>query len=164
MERELVLSALLISFSALLGMIISKNFKLRADTLKKLISSLCEMENYIVSGKVPLPQIYEKLSDNSHVGKFFKKLSLSGTSNTHFLWEENLPMLPVNSDDLIPLKELAKSLGAGGVTHQKTAIELCKTGLLKRLSEAETAYEKDGKLYRKLGLYAGILLAIFKVG
>lgn len=164
LSSKLMASALTIAFSTIGGLVLSEGLKERRDTLRELIVALSELKNYISGARMPLPEIYVKLSGKTSVGKMFDKMSRENTSDTYKLWEKHLSALKLKKEDIVPLKDLAKTLGYGNVTHQKTCIDICVTGLEKHLREAETSYEKEGKLYRKLGIYAGILLVIIKVG
>ncbi len=164
LDSKLMACVLTVAFSVLGGWVLSDGLKERRDTLRELIIALSELKNYIAGARMPLPEIYVKLSGKSAVGKMFDKMSRENTADTYNLWEKHLLTLKLKKEDIIPLKDLAKSLGYGNVTHQKTCIDICITGLEKRLKEAETSYDKEGKLYKKLGIYVGILLVIFKVG
>ena len=94
----------------------------------------------------------------------FYKMSQENTADTYKLWEKGISSLKLKKEDVAPLTELSKVLGCGNVAHQKTCIDICISGLEKQLKNAENSYEKEGKLYKKLGIYAGILLVIFKAG
>ena len=163
MTVKILASSMLLIGCFLFGSEMSRRMKNRKDTLKQLILSLGYIENYILSLKMPLPEIYNKLSGEKIVGDMFKKMYESECLDQKKLWERGLLELTIDEKDKNPLIELSGVLGNGNSEFVKKQIEQCISLLVRQYEEAESQYKAEGTLYRKMGVYMGVLLVLLLI-
>ncbi|MDP4118784.1 MAG: stage III sporulation protein AB [Bacillota bacterium] len=161
MTLKIIAAAVIIAGGFFAGKSVADTMKERRDCLQKLVSALLQMENYIAAVAMPLGRVYERLSDETKVGKMFDKMMKSSETDQKKLWEEATKTLDcLKKEDINPLIELSEVIGASSREHQSAQIDLCIIRLKKRLEEAEHAYGQNGVLCRKMGIYGGILIVI----
>ena len=107
-DSKITAAVFTIAFSTICGWLLSNGLKERRDTLRELIIALTELQNYITGARMPLPEIYVKLSGKSAVGKMFNKMSQESTTDTYNLWKKHISSLKLKKEDANPLEDLAK--------------------------------------------------------
>ena len=163
MMHKIFFSVIIVAGCFYGGVSISYALKQRCDNLKELISAVREMQNCIMAAGMPVYIIYKRLSGTTQVGKMFSYMAESAETDNLKLWEKAMDRISISKEDRKPLAELASGLGSAGREYQTAQMDICLSGLAKQLEEAEEKYNSEGKLCRKLGVYAGILIVLFLI-
>ena len=69
----------------------------------------------------------------------------------------------MKKEDIETLKTLSKMLGKTDISGQINQIELVKTFLDNQIQEADTEKRKNDKMYRSLGIVAGLSLVVLLI-
>lgn len=157
----------LILFAAcvLLGFFYAERLRLRKNFLNAFISFLTDLRTRLRYESSDIKDLifvcsYEK--ELSAIHSCFGK-ECSGTVEK--IWEEACAVckneFSLNSEDLKVLTGFGSKLGASDVSGQLEHIDLYSELLRKRLADAEGTLEKNAKLYRTLGFFAGAAAVIF---
>ena len=77
--------------------------------------------------------------------------------------EEKKNQTNFTTDDINVLKTLGKMLGNTDVEGQVSQIELTEEFLIKEIKEAEEEKRKNTKLYKTLGVTAGLAVAVILI-
>ena len=82
-------------------------------------------------------------------------------------WEKSLENATkktnFNEEDITTLKTLGKMLGNTDMAGQVSQIELTEQMLLERIENAKVEKKKNSKLYKTLGITAGLAIAIILI-
>ena len=111
-------------------------------------------------------QIYEENKDN--IGEIFKNASdYMNEESSKKAWEKSLENATkktnFNEEDITTLKTLGKMLGNTDMAGQVSQIELTEQMLLERIENAKVEKKKNSKLYKTLGITAGLAIAIILI-
>lgn len=135
--------------------------------LRKALHMLGAEVNYAVT---PLPMAIEAIMSKNH-GRineiFIKLLSLikEKTGESMFiLWEKavkaQVPYLYLEEEDIKHLLSFGQVLGYLDKEMQKKNIEITLAYIESQINKLEKQQEKNGRLYRSLGVLGGCLLCI----
>ena len=137
------------------------------DGLRRVLHMLRSEVNYSVT---PLPIALKEImgKNNSRINRIFiKLLSLiedkTGESIST-LWEQamadQMPFLYLEEEDEKPLLSFGQSLGYLDKEMQKKNIEITLEYVENKITKLEKQHDKNGRLYRSLGVLGGCLLCI----
>ncbi|MBQ1279231.1 MAG: stage III sporulation protein AB [Acutalibacteraceae bacterium] len=127
---------------------------LKADILKRRVLAL----NFTISAIGALSEFISYGSDERSV-LLSKCLGDRVAYNSSGVAECNDADLDVSDKQII--NEMLTKLGSGDVDGENRRIELCKTRLQTQLTAARRDYNDKSKVYRSIGVCAGLAFAIF---
>ena len=113
----------------------------------------------------PIPQIFEALGnrENSNISNIFQKASQKMKElPAGQAWLEALTMESTNftKEDIGVLKNLSNLLGKVDLEGQIREIELVDNFLNQQIEKAEEESKKSEKMYKTLGITAGLAMVI----
>ena len=162
---KLVLFFLIIASASGIGTMLSQKYINRVKQLKSFKSALNMLETKMQYTYLPLKEIFLDISKSlpGEVGAFFREVSeqieMFGAT-IGFNKTLDKTKIDITKQDKEVLKNLSKMLGATDISGQISEIELTQTFLDKQIEQAEVEKEKNAKLYRTLGVVAGITIVI----
>lgn len=140
------------------------------NRLKELISikSLLNIfENKIKFTQSPLEDIFKNIAENcseKNIKNIFQALAIDTkqNGNLHKIWEEtiNNKASNLNSEDKKILIDMGKTLGTTDVDGQVSNIKIASSFIDTQIQKAEKEKEKNVKMFRTLGLVAGLTIII----
>lgn len=157
---------LLIFFSSTaIGILLSKKYVNRANELKEMRNALNMFKTKIKYTYEPIPNIFKEISKNltTSVSNIFKianekmKIETAGQAWNDAIEECNTNL---SREDLNILKGLGKLLGKTDVEGQLSEIELTSSFIDTQIEKSETERAKNEKLYKTLGIVAGLAIVI----
>lgn len=162
---KLIGAALILIGASSVGMGTAKELGRRSETLSAFLAALDRMEAELSFRLTPMPELLSRLSNELEgpVGAFFstceKGLSTLGDVPFSKVWnqalqEEQLALLP---EDRVSLEQLGAVLGQYDVEGQRNAMEGVRHQLALCLEAARGRQRKIGRVYRALGVSAGVL-------
>ncbi len=165
---RLIGAALILVGGGGVGMGAARELGRRSETLSSFLAALDQMEAELSFRLTPMPELLGRLSAESKgpVSAFFSRCreGLSSLGDTPFsqvwnqaLQEEKLALLP---EDRIPLEQLGAVLGQYDVEGQRNAMEGIRHRLGTCLETARETQGKIGRVYRALGISAGVLCVL----
>ena len=157
--------------STAIGVIISNKYKNRVSDLREMRNALGMFETKIRYTYEPIPEIFRQIYENL-------KSNTSNISNVFKIASENMKYKPagdawnlaldicstdMNKEDIKTLKGLNKLLGKTDAEGQISEIELTTSFLDIQITQAIKEKEKNEKLYKTLGIIAGIAIVIILI-
>lgn len=151
--------------SSSIGILISRKYTDREKELKEFKKALNMFKTKIKFTYEPIQEIFNQISKNmdSNVGHVFKVASNNMRDySVDEAWKMALDIrvLNINSEDLNILKDFSKLLGKTDVQGQISQIELTNVFLDEQIEKATKERMKNEKLYRTLGMIAGLAIVI----
>lgn len=160
---KLIGCVLIVSACFLTGYTMSRNLFVRRDFLKSFIvflSALSTNMRYNSSDIFTLVSLSVREEEMS----FFKFDNTLHNQPFETAWSERIRLLPkslsLKKSDKELLSEFGRELGKTDIDGQLKHIELYKTVFEKQLYSAEEEISKKSKLYKTMGLFAGISIAL----
>ena len=162
--KGIILMLLLIS-SSYIGILISMKYKSRVKELKEMKSLLTIFLTKIKLTYEPIPEIFKELGnkENSNISYIFKKASENMKEmQAGEGWKNALETQNTNlkKEDIEVLKGLSNLLGKVDLEGQVSEIELVDNFLDKQIEKAEEESKKSSKMYKTLGVTAGLAMVI----
>lgn len=156
------------SLSTAIGITISKMYGNRVNELKEFKSILNVMKTKMKFTYEPLAEIFSNISkDNiTSIEKIFSKMSKQiDYLPVKDVWENNIQKadISINQEDKDILKQLGKLLGQTDIEGQIGEIETVESFLDMQISKAEEEKKKNQKLYKTLGVVAGLTFVIILI-
>ncbi|ADD02345.1 stage III sporulation protein AB [Thermoanaerobacter italicus Ab9] len=165
-----LLGMVLVIFStSSLGYLFALKYKMRRWILKSMISSLNLLKIEITYSKAPLGEILMEIShslDKSVKFAFLKTgkiLSQNEGYTAGEAWEIALKEWDngyLKKEDIEILKSFGYGLGNSDVYNQEKNFDLAIELLKRQLSNAEEESKKNEKLYKNIGVLAGLAINI----
>ncbi len=155
---------------SLIGNLYSKKYSNRLYELEKINGLLnifkAKIKFTCLTIQEIFNQIYEENKDN--IGEIFKNASdYMNEESSKKAWEKSLENATkktnFNEEDITTLKTLGKMLGNTDMAGQVSQIELTEQMLLERIENAKVEKKKNSKLYKTLGITAGLAIAIILI-
>ncbi len=151
--------------SSLIGMLLSKKYSNRVNELKEFKNALNVFKTKIRYTYEPIPEIFNQISENinSNISNVFKfaanKMDVLTAGDA---WQVALKMedLNLNEEDKTVIGNLGKLLGKTDLQGQLSSIEMTLDFLDQQIRKAEIQKNKNEKMYRTLGMIAGISIVI----
>lgn len=173
MILKLLGSMIVISFSAFLGYIFSRECQRRPQELRELQMLLQMFENEISYLSSVLADAFETVykSAGSGVGLFFgetvqllqKEKTLSACEAWKLSVEKNIKNTSLNREDQDILISFGKILGNSDIDGQVKNIKLTLNKLKLQEQKAEDARLRNEKMYKSLGFLGGVAVVIILV-
>lgn len=157
--------------STLIGVRLSSKLGGRVAELEAVLHMLEELSVQIRYRALPVYELLERLRANSSLQRlrFIDCIcaELEGTRDFDHAWQQgvarSVPQSSMNKDDIEVLLAIGSSLGKSDIDGQLSAIELHSATVRARLQQASEERAKKGKLYRSLGVLAGIGISIMLI-
>lgn len=167
MIKLIGMTAVIISVS-LIGIFKSADLKKRADNLLEFEKVLRLMENEIVFARNPLNTALSNISDVTKAKDMliYVKNDIS-TFGIRKAWINGVKMyykkFRLTDEDANMLAVLANTLGQTDAKTQSDNIKYVIALINTQYTEAQTEYAKTGKMYRSLGILAGMFIAVLLI-
>lgn len=154
--------------STAIGFLISKSYKNRVLELKEFKSILNIIKTKIRFTYEPLAEIFRQVAkDNeSEIEKIFGQMANQVSDyQVKEVWENCIQDadISIKQEDKDVLKKLGKLLGQTDVDGQISEIEVTETFLDMQIENAEEEKKKNQKMYKTLGIVAGLVFVIILV-
>ena len=160
-------AALLVAGCGGLGFSAAPELARRAEVLRLLLGALEGMERELAFRLAPMPELLARAAETPPpVGELFRRclagLPELGEQPLSQLWRRAVAETPLSLEGpaLLALEELGDVLGRYGGEEQRAALARAREELGRALELARLAAERQGRMYRALGLTAGAFLAI----
>lgn len=170
MIGKAILGLVIILGGGYLGMIYASRFDCRVRQLEAFRSALSQLEFDIRFLSLPLTEALDKVaeSQNGAVRKIFREtadgLSRKKGARVSALWvgaiEKYRAQLCLTEQDLQAVNSFSHSLGSGDTESEIGNIRAAQMRLQVAEDAARAQAQKNVRLYRGLGLLAGIFAAI----
>lgn len=160
-----ILLITIFGLSTAIGVLISKSYGNRVIELKEFKNILNIMKTKIKFTYEPLAEIFKQISkDNeTNIEKIFGQMANQITYyQTKDVWENCIQDadISIKQEDKDILKKLGKLLGQTDVEGQISEIEVTQNFLDMQIEKAEEEKKKNQKLYKTLGISAGLIFVI----
>lgn len=152
--------------STKIGISISRKYAYRVNELKELKTALNIFKTKIRYTAEPISDIFTEISANLKTN--IKQVFLSAVANMNTYsagvsWEKSIDEskdLNLDREDINAIKSMGKLLGKTDIDGQISEVELTESFLETQIIKAEKEKEKNEKLYKSLGIVAGIGIVI----
>ena len=153
------------ALSTAIGLLIAKSYQNRVVELKEFKNILNIMKTKIRFTYEPLAEIFKQISkDNeSEVEKIFGQMANQITYyQAKDVWENCIQDadISIKQEDKDILKKLGKLLGQTDIEGQISEIEVIENFLDMQIENAEDERKKNQKMYKTLGIVAGLVFVI----
>lgn len=170
MMLKLILSAVIVIASAMIGNIYSMKYAIRVAQLRRLQTALQMLETEVIYRYSPLPEAFKSvaLSMKGEIQCMMEDTASmlsdrKGYTIDH-VWETALrryaKSMALTGDDIGILLNLGKTLGSSDADNQIKYFELILNQLRQQEKSAEAEKAKNQKLYNNLGILGGLGIAI----
>ena len=152
-----ILSAVAIVIScSFVGMRMANSLRLRVRMLTDMLAAVGQIESCIAAVRMPLTEIYDKLSKSKGIaGEFFSKVT-PGIS-----WKSQMGILSgLSVRDKAILIDLSEKLGAYETEREIDELKLTQNFLREELDKARTEMLENSKIYRSMSFFTGVVIAI----
>ena len=164
---KLMGAALLVGGCGAVGFSAAGRLARRVGVLRALLGALEGMERELSFRLTPMPELLERAAESPPpAGEMFARcrarLDELGERPLSQLWRESVEDTPLGltGPALLALEELGDVLGRYDGEEQRAALARTRAELGRALEQAREESEKQGRMYRALGLTAGAMLAI----
>ena len=150
------------------GIYFSAALKDRIISLKRISCMLEEIFILLKYRSATVYEILETLRRDERFAElsFLNEQKFSADNSFQQVWceavERNIPKGLKKSDAEL-LSDVGRKLGTSDLEGQLSALELRQAELNSAISAAEEEYRRKAKLYRSLGVLAGVFIAIMLV-
>ncbi len=164
---KLICSCAVVSGAFLIGNIKAGELLKREKSLLLLIGAVSEIKSYVNYSATPIQQLFDMLAQREHYREsgIFKLDFSQKDKKPSQLFEERITSLSkslcLTKDDLQIICGFVKGLEQSDI---EGAVSLCERTALNLEKNRVQAYEKslvNGRLYRTLGLFAGLIAVLF---
>lgn len=151
--------------STAIGFLISKSYQNRVIELKEFKNILNIMKTKIKFTYEPLAEIFKQISkeNQTSIEKIFGQMANQLTYNqAKDVWEDCIQNadISIKQEDKDILKKLGRLLGQTDVDGQISEIEVTESFLDMQIEKAEEEKKKNQKIYKTLGVVAGLVFVI----
>lgn len=165
--KGFILLSILIT-SSLIGIMFANKYKERVNDLKEIKRALNIFKTKIEYTYKPLPIVFSEIAEefNGGVGEIFKIAEIKmKEESADMAWEYaiNNSKTSMKREDLVVLENLKKMLGKTNIEGQLSEIDLIQEFIEEQINLAEGEQQKNEKLYRSLGIIAGIAIVIILI-
>lgn len=148
-----------------IGILISKGYENRVIELKEFKNILNIMKTKMKFTYEPLAEIFRQISKDNEtdIEKIFGQMANQLTYyQTKEVWENCIQNsdISIRQEDKDILKKLGKLLGQTDVEGQISEIEVTQSFLDIQIEKAEEEKKKNQKMYKTLGVVAGLVFVI----
>ncbi len=151
--------------STAIGFLISKSYQNRVIELKEFKNILNIMKTKIKFTYEPLAEIFKQIAkeNQTSIEKIFGQMANQLTYNqAKDVWEDCIQNadISIKQEDKDILKKLGRLLGQTDVDGQISEIEVTESFLDMQIEKAEEEKKKNQKIYKTLGVVAGLVFVI----
>ena len=152
-----------------LGFLKGQRLRKRIRILERIVRLLDNMERELEFGREPLPEVFKKLSEKNtgELKAFLEHAAVQmqqGKDNIAAVFAENVRTYLSEGDlfaeDLQRLYALGSELGYPDRQLQIHTVAVYRQEIKELLDELKKQYPQSCRLFRTLGMAAGILLAV----
>ena len=148
-----------------IGMLKAKKYVDRANELREFKSAISMFKTKLKYTYNPIQEIFTEITEKfqSNVGKVFKIASINmQNKNASESWNLAIDLGPlnINDEDKSILKNMGNLLGQTDLAGQISQVELTENFIDEQIIKAEKERLKNEKLYRTLGMTAGMAIVI----
>lgn len=163
-----ILLILIFIMSSSIGISISKMYENRVKELKQFKNILNILKGKIKFTYEPLGEIFKQISRNSSnkIEEIFddmvNKMMFEDVKDA---WKDSIQEADISlkQEDKDILKDLGKTLGQTDVENQISNINLTENFLNMQIEKAEIDRQKNQKIYKTLGVIAGLIFVIILI-
>lgn len=155
--------------SAAIGFLKASEVKKRKTLLMDFKEMILHISTEMSYFKEPLPQIFERLiGENDQETSILLRECLlryqSENLNLSDIWRQAVEHVykgePVSREDLSVMKKCSEFLGQSDFKGQQDHFRLLGLQIDRQLAEAEEAIKTKGRMYGKMGVSVGLVIAI----
>ena len=161
--KLLILNLILIT-STIIGITFSKKYAYRVKELQEMKNALNIFMTKIKFTYEPIPSTFMYISEkvDGNVYKIFKNAVEESAGDA---WNSSLDTTVTNmkEDDIGIIKNLGRLLGKTDIEGQLNEIKLVNNFLDTQIRTAEDEKNKNEKMYRTLGIVAGMTITILLI-
>ncbi len=161
---------LIVGSSTIMGYSVAAKYSKRPEELRLLQGALQMLESEIVFAVNTLPEAFEKISHNlpEGLGKLFghcsnllkQRTGITASQAWRMSLDKYFNDLHLEKEDKQILITFGNSLGNSDRENQIKNIHLACSKLMMEEKKAEVLKQKNEKMYKNLGVLAGILLVL----
>ena len=160
-----ILLVAIFGLSTAIGLAISKSYGNRVIELKEFKNILNVMKTKIKFTYEPLAEIFKQIANKNetNVERIFGQMANQiNYYQTREVWENCIQEadISISQEDKDILKKLGKLLGQTDVEGQVSEIEVTENFLNMQIDKAEEEKKKNQKMYKTLGVVAGLTFVI----
>ena len=160
-----ILLLIIFGLSTSIGMAIAKAYGNRVDELKEFKNILNIMKTKIKFTYEPLGEIFRQIAkdNDTEIEKIFGQMANQITYyQAKDVWENCIQDadISIKQEDKDVLKKLGKLLGQTDIEGQISEIEVIENFLDMQIENAEEERKKNQKMYKTLGIVAGLVFVI----
>ena len=160
-----ILLLIIFGLSTSIGMAIAKAYGNRVDELKEFKNILNIMKTKIKFTYEPLGEIFKQIAkdNDTEIEKIFGQMANQITYyQAKDVWENCIQDadISIKQEDKDILKKLGKLLGQTDIEGQISEIEVIENFLDMQIENAEDERKKNQKMYKTLGIVAGLVFVI----
>ena len=158
-------AVLILTGGSSIGVCAAQELRQRSRILEQFLAALDQIQAELSFRLTPMPELLRRLGQESEepLKTFFQTceagLSALGEVSFSVVWNRALQMEPLAllPEDRIPLEQLGAVLGRYDAEGQRTTLESVRVRLSQCLEDAREKQKKMGRVYRTLGVSAGVL-------
>lgn len=164
---KIIGSAIVIISAVTLGILKSDEYENRVRYLESMQLCILQLENEMRYVQTPIFDAMKKISANAHItiAKILCEASKQNSSGetVNKIWAKSVKTFSKElfCEDIELFLSLGECLGNTDLEGQIKSINLFETKLNQVIQKAQKTSDKNKKLYKNLGLYSGILIAVF---
>jgi len=151
-----------------IGFLLSNKYKQRVIELREIKNFLGILKTKIRFTYEPLPEIFSDILDNFE-GNILEFIKITKTKMNimpaGIAWQEAIQEanFNLNEEDRNLLKKMGNLLGKTDIEGQLSEIEVTENFINKQIDKAEEEKGKNEKMYKTLGIVAGIGMVIILI-
>lgn len=162
---------MIIIMCSMAGAAMSDRLTGRCSTLSEIERFIAKAATLIRCSAAPLEDIISAAAADKRLGRlsFLSDINEqldSGRTDIREVWRECLESSPpgyIHAEERAILEELGETLGSTDVQGQLDSLSAHREALRELISEAENARREKGRLYRILGVTAGLFAAVILI-
>jgi len=163
-----IILILILVISTTIGIAKSQKYKKRELELKEIKTALNMFKSKIKYTYEAIPDVFMEISENfsCNISNIFRTASLKmkdGSAGEAWNTAIDSTYTNLNNENKNVLKSLSKMLGKTDLDGQLKEIELTDNFLNYQIEKAEIDRQKNEKLYKTLGVVAGITFVIILI-
>lgn len=170
---KILILAMIVIISTLIGFQYSESAKLRVKHLKSILNSIVYLQNEIFYRLTPLSEAMFLTAEkvDKPVADLFNDIALNLNNDNIFdikqafieAINKDKNEFSLEKDDFDILIDFSSSLGTTDLDGQIKIFDMAVENIKSNLNTASDKAEKNVKMYRTLGLCIGLIIAIFLI-
>ena len=164
---KIVIGIVIICISGYIGIEMSSNLKAREEVLKDFSTFLTMLKSQMIylNSSIPTAFEYSRQTLNSQLKFAIENIVMDmtkfGVSKVDISIEENIKTLEcLTKEDELFISSTLKNIGISDIDSQTNIIENAINVTEEKIKEAKDKKNKDSKVYKTVGLIAGIIVVV----